>query len=69
MKKRRFFYHYRKQTEAMSVHWDKKCHVASGVTCLVPTETKWNSDQPKLVIQGWANSVTFDPDTQHATIQ
>jgi hypothetical protein len=59
-KKYRFFYHYRKAANAMSVHWRNKCQLAKNIVCNVPTETKWNSDQPHLVIQGYATSINWD---------
>lgn len=30
---------------------------ADDIVCEVPTETKWNKTQPKLVVRGFANEV------------
>jgi len=32
---------------------------AKDVECSVPIETKWNKQQPKIVLQGWASNVTI----------
>lgn len=57
MKKYRFFYHYYKQYNKMSIHFKKKCTVVDDVICGVPCETKWKSGQPKLVMQGFAKDI------------
>jgi hypothetical protein len=62
MKKRRFFYHYYRQYDCMSVHWNGQCHRVESVECQVPTETKRNNRQPKLVIRGFAKEVVFEGD-------
>ncbi len=67
MKKYRFFFHYRKAANAMSIHWKKQCVLAENIDCRVPVETKWNSGQPRLVIQGFATSITWD-ENGNATI-
>jgi hypothetical protein len=63
--KYRFFYHYFKQKDAMSVHFKKQCMVVDSVVCHVPCETKRNRTQPKLVMQGWANSVVVEEGVAH----
>lgn len=56
----RFFYHYYKQYNKMSVHFKKTCHTVDDVVCKgVDTETKWNKTQPMLVIRGFANNITI----------
>ena len=60
---RRFFYHYRRATNGMTVHFKKQCLLCKDVICLVPTETKWNKTQPMLVVQGFASSVRMDGET------
>ena len=55
---RRFFFHYRKQSGGMSVHWKGACLPCDSVRCLVPCETKRNKRQPKLVMRGFAKEVT-----------
>ena len=56
-KKYRFFYHYFKAKKKMSVHFRGQCSVVDNVVCDVACETKWNSRQPRLVMQGFAESV------------
>ena len=41
----------------MSVHFKKSCTVVDDIICQVPCETKWKKTQPRLVMQGFANSV------------
>lgn len=57
MSKYRFFYHFFKQKGKMSVHFRNSCTIVDDVICEVPCETKWNKNQPKLVMQGFANKV------------
>lgn len=57
MKKYRFFYHYYKQYNEMSVHFRDNCYRTKNVICNVPSETKWNKTQPYLVMQGFASSI------------
>jgi hypothetical protein len=57
MKKYRFFFHYRKSTAGMTVHFKKSCAAVKEISCNVPVETKWSKNQPNIVMQGWANSV------------
>lgn len=58
---KRFFYHYNKQAKRMTVHWEGQCLPADDITVLVPTESKHNQRQPRVVMQGWANGVTAYP--------
>jgi len=55
--KRRFFFHYRRQTKKMTLHWGGACHPVDDIVCNVDCETKWNNKMPVLVLQGWANNV------------
>lgn len=57
MRKYRFFYHYFKQKNKMTVHFRKTCTVVDDVICNVPCETKWNKEQPKLIMRGFASNV------------
>lgn len=61
----RFFFHYRKQTKRLSIHFKKICYTADDVLCKVPCESKWHNRQPHLTMQGYAHTVdiTTDPDT------
>lgn len=63
MKPRRFFFHFRKQTGELTLHWNKQCISVKDVVCNVPVETKWNKQQPHVVLQGWATSVVIDGKT------
>lgn len=55
--RRRFFMHYNKQKKMMTVHWKGQCIPVNDITCYAPVETKWNSKQPHIVMQGWALDV------------
>lgn len=59
MRKYRFFYHFYKQKGKMSVHFKGSCTIVDNVICNTPCETKWKLIQPRLVMQGFATSVTF----------
>jgi len=63
MKKYRFFYHYYKQKNKMSIHFKNTCTVVDNVVCNVPCQTKWNKQQPILVMQGFAKAVTIENKT------
>jgi hypothetical protein len=56
-KKYRFFFHYRKQTGGMTVHFKGQCIPAFDVECKVKCETKRNKTQPHLVIRGFCKNV------------
>jgi len=60
VKPRRFFFHYRKQTRELTLHWNKQCISVRDIVCNVPVETKWNKRQPLVVLQGWATSVIVE---------
>lgn len=57
--KYRFFYHFRKCQNKMSVHFKGVCVGAKDVICRVPCNTKWNKRQPYLTMQGFASKVTL----------
>jgi len=57
MKKYRFFYHYNKRQDKITVHFKGVCHIVKDIECLAPNGSKWNNTQPRLVMQGWASSV------------
>lgn len=69
MKTYRFFYHYNKPKKAMTVHFRGTCFIVNDVTCLVPTESKWNKGQPKLVMRGFAKDVHLTSNYKRAVIQ
>ena len=60
MKAKRFFYHYNKAHKCLTVHYKDRCTLVNHIECKVPTQSKWNNDQPNLVIQGFCFSVTFE---------
>jgi hypothetical protein len=57
MPKYRFFYHYFKARNRMTVHFRGVCRVVEHVECRVPCETKWSATQPRLRMQGFAERV------------
>lgn len=63
LKKYRFFFHYRRQTGGMTVHFKGQCIPCKNVRCLAPCETKWNDNQqPKLVMQGYCLGIRKEGD-------
>lgn len=56
-KKYRFFFHYRKQTGGMTVHFRGQCIPVFDVECKVKCETKRNKTQPHLVLRGFCKNV------------
>lgn len=57
MKPKRFFFHFRKSTGDLTLHWKKQCIPIKDIVCNVPVETKWNKQQPLVVLQGFANNI------------
>jgi hypothetical protein len=61
IKTKRFFFHFNKPasqkagTPKMTVHYGKTCFIVDKIICNVPTESKINKTQPRIVIQGFAN--------------
>jgi len=53
----RFFYHYYRQYDKMSVHFRGKCFRAKNVECKVPCETHWKKTQPNLSMRGYAEEI------------
>ena len=47
----------------MTVHFRGKCMPCIDVKCNAPVETKRNKQQPYLVMQGFAKSVSIEGDT------
>lgn len=62
---RRFFYHFRKQTKGMTVHYKNQCIAVKNVVCNCPAETKWSDKQPRLVMRGYCNNVKIENDTAY----
>ena len=63
MKKHRFFYHYRRTTGGMTVHYKGQCIPCMDVVCKAETETHRNKTQPRLVIRGYASAIVKHGDT------
>lgn len=57
--KRRFFFHYRKSTGQMTVHFGGQCIPCRDIKCMNAVETKRNKRQPFLVMQGFAENVVI----------
>ena len=53
----RFFYHYFRQKDKMSIHFQNTCYVVDHVVCQVPCESKRSTRQPRLRMVGWATRV------------
>ena len=62
MKMYRFFYHYRRSANAMTVHFRGKCIPCKHVKCEVPCETKWHNKQTYLTMQGFCKDVIIEND-------
>lgn len=58
-----FFYHYRKQTGGMTVHFRGTCYPCKNVICNVPCHTKYHKQQPYLTMNGKADKIEIDGDT------
>jgi hypothetical protein len=59
MRKKRFFFHFRKSTGALTLHWNNQCISINDVKCNVPLETKWNKTQPRVVLRGFAKEINI----------
>ena len=59
-KKYRFFFHYRKQTEGMTLHFKGQCIPVYDIECRVKCETKRNKTQPNLVLRGFCKDVLIE---------
>lgn len=53
-----FFYHYRRATGDMSVHFRGQCIPCRNVECRVPCATHRQKRQPPLVMKGKAHNVS-----------
>lgn len=58
----RFFFHYRRQTKGMTVHFRGTCIPVTDIECRVKCETKRNKNQPYLVLQGFCKKVEVEGD-------
>jgi len=62
MKTYRFFYHYNHSKRALTVHFKKKCYITKNIECYVKSNSKWNSAQPTLVMQGFCSELLISED-------
>ena len=60
MRKKRFFFHFRKSTGELTLHWNKQCIPVKDIECNVPVETKWNNQQPRVVLRGFAKTIKIE---------
>lgn len=68
MKQYRFFFHYNKSKNCMTVHYRGECLTTKHIKCGVPIETKWNPEQPRLVLRGWCSGLVINPSADTITI-
>lgn len=62
MKQYRFFFHYRRSTNGMTVHFRGKCYPTKNVECKVQVETKYSQTQPRLVLRGYCKEIIVQED-------
>lgn len=67
-KQHRFFFHYNKPKNLMTVHYRGECYTVKHIKCGVPVETKWNTTQPRIVMRGWCNGIQINFDNSEITI-
>ncbi len=60
MRSFKFFFHFNKNKKMMSLHFKKQCYFVKDIICKVPTNTKWNSRQPLIVMEGTASKVIIN---------
>jgi hypothetical protein len=60
LKKYRFFYHYNKQRNKITIHFRNKCYIVDKLHCCVPCVSKWNKRQSRLVMEGKAEYVLIN---------
>lgn len=53
----KFFFHYNKQKDAITIHYRGKCHSAIKLTCYTNCFSKFNKRQPRLVMWGYADTL------------
>lgn len=62
---RSFFFHYNKPATQragkpqVSVHYKDTCHIVDNVICNVSCEGRLRKTQPRFVMRGKANKITF----------
>lgn len=53
----RFFYHYNKANNGMTVHFRGTCYITTHIKCVVKCNTKYRTIQPRLVMEGWCSEI------------
>jgi hypothetical protein len=53
----------------MTVHYRGTCIPVKNVKCEVPCNTKWNRIQPHIVMQGFAEDIEVNTDSNTAIIR
>ncbi len=62
LRKYRFWYHYNKHHDKLTVHYRGECLLTDAVDIKVPTNSKYNKkSQPHYVIQGWTTKLVHTP--------
>lgn len=67
-KKYRFFFHYFRQKDRMSVHFRDRCYVVDVVDCQVNCQSKKRTRQPRRVMQGWCEDIKILKTPKHGTV-
>lgn len=65
MKPKRFFFHFRKSTGELTLHYNKSCIPVKNVVCNVKLETKWNKQQPRVVLRGFSKDIKIINNTAY----
>lgn len=65
LKRYRFFYHYNKANNKMTIHFKKECTIVKNIVCHTTCESKWNKSQPYLTMRGWSSQIKILEETAH----
>jgi hypothetical protein len=74
----RFFFHFNRPaslkagTPKLSIHWNNSCRIVDKIICNVPTESRINKRQPRVVMIGKSNYIEVSTEidgTEIATIE
>jgi hypothetical protein len=69
IKKYVVWFHYNKpysqknNVDMWSVHYKGTCHIVEQIKCNIPTFSKNNKKQPRVVMKGYAKKVTIQNNT------
>ena len=56
-RKYRFFYHYNRQKNKISIHFRGKCYLVDNLSICVAAVSKRSEKSPKFVVQGWTKGI------------